>query len=57
MNLELTKDILISKFSDGCKSKKEWKIGTEHEKFGFIKKNLSPINIQDIQKIPRRALR
>ncbi len=51
MNEELTKDILISKFSDGCKNKKDWKIGTEHEKFGFIKKNLSPIGIKEIQKI------
>lgn len=51
MNEKLTKDSLISKFTDGCKVKKDWKIGTEHEKFGFLKKNLSPINIKDIQKI------
>ena len=51
MNEELTKDILVSKFSDGCKNKKDWKIGTEHEKFGFIKKDLLPIGIKEIQKI------
>ena len=51
MNEKLTKDSLTSKFTDGCKVNKDWKIGTEHEKFGFIKKNLSPINIKDIQKI------
>ena len=37
---ELTKDELISFFSDGCKEKKKWRIGTEHEKFGFRKKTL-----------------
>jgi len=47
----LTKDILISKFSNGCKSRENWKIGTEHEKFGFKKKNLRPITFDDIQKI------
>ena len=39
-NNELTKDELISFFSDGCKEKKKWRIGTEHEKFGFRKKKL-----------------
>ena len=29
---------LIEIFEKGCKSKKEWKIGTEHEKFGFQKR-------------------
>lgn len=47
----LNKDILISKLSNGCKPKDEWKIGTEHEKFGFKKKNLRPITFDDIQKI------
>ncbi len=27
----------------GCKSKDNWKIGTEHEKFGFRKDNFSPL--------------
>ena len=47
----LSKDILISKFSDGCKSKQKWRIGTEHEKFGFRKNDLRPIIFEDIQKI------
>ena len=48
---KLTKGVLMSYFLDGCKEKKNWRIGTEHEKFGFRKKNLEPINFSDIQKI------
>ena len=48
---KLTKGVLMSYFLDGCKEKKNWRIGTEHEKFGFRKKNLEPINYSDIQKI------
>ena len=29
--------------ASGCKPKKDWKIGTEHEKFGFSRDNLSPL--------------
>ena len=47
----LSKDILISRFSQGCKSKQDWRIGTEHEKFGFRKNDLRPIIFEDIQKI------
>ena len=50
-NGDLTKDLLISFFTDGCKHKKKWRIGTEHEKFGFNKKTLEPIKYQDIEKI------
>ena len=31
--------------------KKKWRIGTEHEKFGFIKQDLKPIVYEDINKI------
>ena len=48
---ELTKDDLISYFSKGCKEKKKWRIGTEHEKFGFRKKTLEPIKYSDIKMI------
>ena len=44
---------LISRFSDGCKPKVDWKIGTEHEKFGFKKKDLTPLTFKDIQNIFR----
>ena len=48
---ELNKQNLISKLSDGCKVKEKWRIGTEHEKFGFKKNDLSPITFEDIQVI------
>ena len=50
-NSDITKEKLIKFFESGCKKKESWKIGTEHEKFGFRKKNLKPINFQDIQVI------
>ena len=37
------KDQLIQYLEDGCKPKNLWKIGTEHEKFGFNKSNLTPL--------------
>jgi glutamate--cysteine ligase len=36
-------DQLIHYLSDGCKPRSDWKVGTEHEKFGFCKDNLKPI--------------
>ena len=51
MNSLLSKNLLVQIFSQGCKEKNKWKIGTEHEKFGFKKKSLEPINFQDIQQI------
>ena len=49
----LSKENLIAKLSSGCKAKKDWRIGTEHEKFGFKKRDLRPITFDDIQKIFR----
>ena len=51
MNSSLNKNLLVETFSEGCKEKIKWKKGTEHEKFGFKKKSLEPINYQDIQQI------
>ena len=51
MSKILTKDKLISIFSEGCKPKKFWRIGTEHEKFGFRKSDLKPIDFDDIESI------
>ena len=51
MNSSLNKNLLVKIFSEGCKEKINWKIGTEHEKFGFKKKSLEPINFEDIQQI------
>lgn len=33
-----SKDELIERLARGCKPKSDWRIGTEHEKFGFIVK-------------------
>ena len=51
MNSTLSKNLLVQIFSKGCKEKSKWKIGTEHEKFGFKKKSLEPIKFKDIEEI------
>ncbi|HOP23403.1 MAG TPA: glutamate--cysteine ligase, partial [Gammaproteobacteria bacterium] len=37
------KSQLIEYLASGCKPKSEWKVGTEHEKFGFHKDTLTPL--------------
>ncbi len=34
---------LIATLAGGCKPKPQWRIGTEHEKFGYAKADLSPV--------------
>ena len=51
MSKKLNIESLVSVFSDGCKTKDKWSIGTEHEKFGFSNKNLKPIKFNSIEKI------
>ncbi|MCJ8307906.1 MAG: glutamate--cysteine ligase [Hyphomicrobiales bacterium] len=34
---------LLAAVEDGCKPKDQWRIGTEHEKFGFYKSDFSPV--------------
>jgi glutamate--cysteine ligase len=36
-------DDLVNYFGEGCKPESDWKIGTEHEKFGYCKDTLKPI--------------
>lgn len=36
-------DQLAQLLEDGCKPKDDWRIGTEHEKFGFCKDTLKPL--------------
>ena len=36
-------DQLAGYMADGCKPKADWRIGTEHEKFGYCKDTLSPL--------------
>lgn len=38
-----SREQLVNALSDGCKPKNEWRIGTEHEKFGFYKIDCSPV--------------
>lgn len=37
------RDALIHVLSDGCKPQSAWRIGTEHEKFGFNLKDRTPV--------------
>ncbi|MEM9840128.1 MAG: glutamate--cysteine ligase [Pseudomonadota bacterium] len=34
---------LVAYLASGCKPKEEWRIGTEHEKFGFLRDTLEPL--------------
>ncbi|WP_166418458.1 glutamate--cysteine ligase [Cochlodiniinecator piscidefendens] len=36
-------DQLAQYMADGCKPKEDWRIGTEHEKFGYCKDSLKPL--------------
>ncbi|WP_187431042.1 Glutamate--cysteine ligase EgtA [Roseobacter fucihabitans] len=36
-------DQLAQYLADGCKPKEQWRIGTEHEKFGYCKDTLKPL--------------
>lgn len=38
-----SKDELIAHLAKGCKPRSEWRIGTEHEKFGFLKDGNKPV--------------
>jgi len=37
------KDQLAQYLADGCKPKADWRIGTEHEKFGYCRDTLDPL--------------
>ena len=39
-------DALVEYFEHGCKPKEQWWIGTEHEKFGFLEKDFSPVSYE-----------
>ena len=34
---------LVEYLASGCKPKADWRIGTEHEKFGYCKDSLKPL--------------
>lgn len=37
------RDELVAELASGCKPREAWRVGTEHEKFGFRRCNLQPI--------------
>lgn len=39
----VNKNDLVDYLAAGCKPKEQWKIGTEHEKFGFHRRDFSPL--------------
>jgi Gamma-glutamylcysteine synthetase len=42
-----SKQQLIDYLAAGCKPKSMWKVGTEHEKFGFHRHNLQPLQYNE----------
>ncbi len=38
-----SRDQLVAAIADGCKPRERWRIGTEHEKFGFYRETLRPV--------------
>ncbi|OIT36259.1 PREDICTED: glutamate--cysteine ligase, chloroplastic [Nicotiana attenuata] len=47
----LTKEDLVAYLASGCKSKEKWRIGTEHEKFGFEFGTLRPMKYEQIAEL------
>ncbi|KAL6501695.1 glutamate--cysteine ligase [Orobanche gracilis] len=47
----LTKEDLVGYLASGCKPKKKWRIGTEHEKFGFEIGTLRPMKYEQIAEL------
>ncbi|RYR19344.1 hypothetical protein Ahy_B03g064103 isoform C [Arachis hypogaea] len=47
----LTKKDLVDYLASGCKTKDKWRIGTEHEKFGFEFGNLRPMKYEQIAEL------
>ncbi|XAR70298.1 Glutamate--cysteine ligase [Bertholletia excelsa] len=47
----LTKHDLVDYLASGCKPKEKWRIGTEHEKFGFEFGTLRPMTYEHIAKL------
>ncbi|KAG9148564.1 hypothetical protein Leryth_018284 [Lithospermum erythrorhizon] len=47
----LTKQDLVDYLASGCKTKEKWRIGTEHEKFGFEIETLRPMKYKQISEL------
>lgn len=41
-----TREPLIAWLESGCKPRAQWRVGTEHEKFGFHKQTLAPLSYE-----------
>ncbi|WZZ46870.1 hypothetical protein YC2023_043129 [Brassica napus] len=50
-NEPLRREDLIAYLASGCKSKDKWRIGTEHEKFGFEVNTLHPMKYDQIAEL------
>ncbi|MEM7742845.1 MAG: glutamate--cysteine ligase [Pseudomonadota bacterium] len=46
-----SQDDLASYLADGCKPKDQWRIGTEHEKFGYCRDTLQPLPYEGARSI------
>ena len=44
---------LAEYLANGCKPKEDWRIGTEHEKFGYCKDTLKPLPYEGERSITR----
>ncbi|XP_047165992.1 glutamate--cysteine ligase, chloroplastic-like [Vigna umbellata] len=47
----LTKQDLVDYLASGCKPRENWRIGTEHEKFGFEFGSLRPMKYEQIAEL------
>ncbi|KAK9927207.1 hypothetical protein M0R45_024403 [Rubus argutus] len=47
----LTKEDLVGHLASGCKPKEKWRIGMEHERFGFELETLRPIQYEHIDEL------
>jgi len=50
-NEKLKYDDLVNYIGSGCKPKDKWRIGTEHEKFGFKRSDNSRMGYDEVQKL------
>lgn len=46
-----SKDELVAHLAAGSKPKADWRIGTEHEKFGFLKETLGPLPYEGVASV------
>lgn len=51
MSEPLRKEDLVAYLASGCKPKEKWRIGTEHEKFGFQQSTLQPMKYEQISEL------